>query len=122
VTHGAEVVHLVRVDSLHRTDQRRRVGEVAVDQAYVGVVRRHDLAAGVALSPNETGYFVTLLVQQLGKVATVLTGDSGDKRDASFVCQGVSHSFFGGRSMCPSIEVTTGAVRLSILAVTRVAE
>ena len=75
----AEVVDLVGLHLLDDRDQRREVAQVALDQLERGVLALHHLDLGVGLAVHEPEDLVALEGEELGEMAAVLTGDSGDQ-------------------------------------------
>src|SRR5665811_2268656 len=79
VTDCSEVVDLVGTRSLDSPDQRGLIHEVGLDQLHIRELVGECLAAGIALTAQQSIDLVALAMEKFGEVAAVLTGDSGDE-------------------------------------------
>jgi hypothetical protein len=77
---GPEVVDLIGLDLLHGGDEGRQVGEIAVDELDLGNLVLDDSSLRIVLSPDHSVDLIALADEQLGQIATVLSGDTGDQR------------------------------------------
>ncbi len=75
----AEVVDLVGLRQLDRGHQRREVGQIAGDRLDVRHLLEQFGDPRVALTLHHPEDVVTLTVQELGEMMTVLAGDPGDE-------------------------------------------
>ena len=79
-----EVVELVRVAHLDRTDERGRISQVALDQGHERELPLNGLLPRVVLPANQTEHLVPLGMEEIRDVSAILAGNSRNQCPTRF--------------------------------------
>ena len=79
MAHGAQVVNLVGLGGKDRLDKGCLIGEVGLNDVDEWEVGFESFTSRIALAPKEAEDLVSLRMEELGEVPTVLTRDARDQ-------------------------------------------